>query len=96
MMTEMRSNLGVMEASPGADIAGMVPAHRQRLEALISQMDADVGARATDAWTATRDSLRQDLSRMQGLGAAQLQSMMDGHARRVRRAMEMHGEIAGG
>ena len=96
MMTEMRSNLGVMEASPGSDIAGMVPAHRQRLEALLSQMATDVGTRRTAAWTATRDSLRQDLARMQGLGAAQLQSMMDGHARRIRRMMEMHGEITGG
>lgn len=96
MMTEMRSNLGVMEASPGSDMVGMMSAHRQRLEALISQMASDVGTRGTDAWNATLDSLRQDMANLEGASAAQLQSMMDGHARRLRRAMDLHGEITGG
>jgi hypothetical protein len=96
MMSEMRSHLAILEASGGDEMVPLVPEHRQRLESMISQLDDDVGSRGTEAWNATVDSLRQDLQRMPQMAAPGLETMMDGHAERVRRLMEMHGEMIGG
>jgi hypothetical protein len=45
---------------------------------------------ADAAWTATVDSLRQDLTRMPDLGGGEIAAMMPAHRARVERLIESH------
>jgi hypothetical protein len=99
MMSEMRSHLAILEASGGDEMVAIVPEHRQMLGNMISEMNREMSAmdmRGTDAWNATVDSLREDLTRMSEMAAPELETMMDAHAERTRRLMEMHEEMMRG
>jgi hypothetical protein len=87
LIAEMRSHLGVLEAAGGDEMVPMIPGHRQRVEALVTQLGTQAGANAR--WTALADSVRQDLARMPGMTAADLEGLMDPHASRVRRLLTM-------
>jgi hypothetical protein len=50
---------------------------------------------ADEAWTATVDSLREDLSRMPEMGAQELRDWMPRHRARMTRLMEMHRAMMG-
>ena len=86
-IAEMRSHLNVIQAAGGDEIVAMVPQHRQMGERLITTLSE--GRAADPAWTALADSLRQDLSRMQGMTAAELDALMEAHAGRLNRLMSM-------
>jgi hypothetical protein len=93
MITEMRAGLNRLEAAGGDEIPPMVPEHANRVEALITRMEQDRqarGAMVSAAWDATVDSVRQDLTRMRGLTASELEEMVDQHAARVTRLMDTY------
>jgi hypothetical protein len=98
MMSDMRSHLAMIESAGGDEMVVMIPQHRQMLGNMMSQMNqemADMNMRGDEAWNATADSLRQDLTRMPEMGAPELETMMEPHAERIRRMMEMHEEMMG-
>jgi hypothetical protein len=94
MIAEMRSHLNVLQAAGGDEMVAMVSEHRQRVENLISQLDAQHAADAR--WTALADSVRQDLGRMQGMPALELEVLIDANVDRVRRLIEMHEQMGRG
>jgi hypothetical protein len=70
-----------------------LPAHRQALANTIAEMNRDVRSMnmaADTAWTATVDSLRQDLTRMPDLGGGALRAMLPAHRARVERLIQSH------
>jgi hypothetical protein len=82
-----------MHGARGDSLKAMLPTHRQTAANLIAQMNREMrqmNMPADPAWTATVDSLRQDLVRMPEMGAAELQSAMPAHAARLGRLMRMH------
>ena len=71
----------------------MLPMHRQMAANMIAQMNremVDMNMAADAGWTATVDSLRQDLVRMPEMRGAELRSLMPGHQARLERLMQMH------
>jgi hypothetical protein len=46
-------------------------------------------------WNATADSVRQDMTRMGGMSAAELQASMPEHRARMARLMDMHRTMMG-
>jgi hypothetical protein len=93
-IAEMRSHLNVLQAAGGDEMAAMVSEHRQRVENLVSQLGAQHAADAR--WSALADSIRQDLGRMQGMPALELEVLIDANVERVRRLIEMHEQMGRG
>ena len=94
MQTHMRSMMG---ASAG-QLKAMLPMHRQMVANMLAQMNGEMrqmNMASDPAWTATADSLRQDLVRMPELGGAEVKAMMPGHEGRVTRLAAMHRAMMG-
>lgn len=99
MMEEMRTHMRSMQGAGGDSLRAMLPAHRQMAANMIARMNRemrDMNMAADAAWTATVDSLRQDLVRMPEMGGAELQSFMPGHQARLERLMRMHQSMMQG
>jgi hypothetical protein len=88
-IAEMRSHLNVLTAAGGDEMVAMIPQHRERVESLITQLGG-TSASSNPAWNPTVDSVRQDLSRMQGMPANELEVLVEQNAGRVTRLMEMY------
>lgn len=98
MMAQMQAHMDtVMNAS--ADRAkAMLPMHRQMVANMLAQMNQQMRSMnmaADAAWTATVDSLRQDLVRMPEMRPAELKAAMPAHQARIMRLMEMHRSMMG-
>jgi hypothetical protein len=100
MMDSMQGHMRMMMQGVTADqMKAMVPAHRQMVANMLSQLNAEMRKTnmAGDAkWTALTDSVRQDLKRMPDMSGAELQSFMPKHGARVMRLMDMHHSMMGG
>ena len=99
MMEEMQAHMRSMQGAGGDSLRAMLPVHRQMAANMIAQMNRemrDMNMAADGGWTATVDSLRQDLIRMPEMGAPELQSFMAAHRARLARLMQMHGAMMGG
>ena len=99
MMGEMQAHMRSMQGAGGDSLKAMLPMHRQMAANMIAQMNREMSGMnmAADAgWTATVDSLRQDLVRMPEMGGSELQSFMPAHQRRLERLMQMHGSMMEG
>ena len=99
MTDSMQSHMRMMEGVTGDQMKAMLPAHRQMVANMLSQMNADmrkmnIGGDAR--WNALADSIRQDLTRMPDITRAQLKSFMPQHGARVMRLMDMHRSMMGG
>src|SRR5688500_15816437 len=84
----MEAHLRTMESASVDSLAGLLPGHRQMVANLIARMNGemrDMSMPADAAWSATVDSLRQDLRRMPEMSNAELRALMPGHHARVRR-----------
>lgn len=93
MMGQMQAHMKMMETTNGDSIKAMLPMHRQMTANMISGMDREMkGMNMTGdaAWTATMDSVRQDLANLPEMSAAQLRDFMPAHRGRMMRLMEMH------
>jgi hypothetical protein len=99
MVEQMRSHMAAMHGAGGDSLRAMLPMHRQMAGNLLAQMNREMremNMAADAAWTATVDSLRQDLVRMPEMGAEELRSFMPAHEGRLERLMQMHGSMMGG
>lgn len=93
MMSQMQTHLRMMDGVSADSMMSQLPVHRQQVANMIAQFNKDMRDMNMDgdkAWNATIDSLRQDLTRMAGMSAAELQQAMPAHAGRVTRLMESH------
>lgn len=98
-MEQMRTHMQAMRGASGDSLVAMLPMHRQMAGTLLARMNREMGQmnmRADAAWTATADSVRQDLTRMPEMDAAELQALMPRHAARLDRLIEMHRSMMGG
>ena len=96
MMDSMQAHMGMMDTVSGERMKQMLPMHRQMAANMLSQMNSEMRSMnmaANTAWTATVDSLRQDLVRMPDMGGAELKALMPAHHGRMRRLMEMHRDM---
>lgn len=90
----MREHMRAMQGAGADSVMAMMPMHRQMTANMIAQMNRemrDMNMAADAEWSATVDALRQDLTRMPEMTAAELRALMPEHRARVERLMEMHG-----
>lgn len=98
MMAQMQAHMRMMDGAGADSIQSMLPAHRQMVANMIAQANKDMrdmNMPGDAAWTATVDSLRQDLTRMPEMSGAELHQFMPAHGARVRRLMESHRAMMG-
>lgn len=98
MMQQMQSHMQMMMGMSPDSMRAMMPEHRQMAANMLAQMNRDMqqmNMSADEAWTATVDSLRQDLTRMPEMGAQELEGFMPGHHARMTRLIEMHRSMMG-
>ena len=93
MMTQMQSHMQMMSTMSADSMKAMLPMHRQMVANMLSQFNSEMKSMnmpADQAWTATIDSVRQDLVHMPEMSAPELKRLMPAHAARMMRLMEMH------
>ena len=95
-MDSMHAEMQKMEGMTADQMAAMLPTHRQMAANTLSKMTADMRSMnmpADAAWTATTDSVRQDLTRLPELSKEQLKQAMPAHHARMMRLMQMHRDM---
>lgn len=98
MMQQMQARMDMMMGVRPDSMMAMMPEHRQMAANMLAQMNRDMqqmNMPGDEAWNATVDSLRQDLSRMPEMSVGELQEWMPGHHARMTRLMEMHRSMMG-
>ena len=98
MAEEMQAHMRSMQGVDGDSLKAMLPMHRQMAANMIAQMNRemrDMNMAADAGWTATVDSLRQDLVRMPEMAGAELQSFMPAHQARLERLVQTHRAMMG-
>lgn len=93
MMTAMHSHMQMMDTVSAAPLQSMFAIHQQMLSDMMSRMTDDMRAMNMSgdaAWTATTDSLRQDLTQMQGMTPEAMKQAISAHHGRVMRMMDMY------
>ena len=96
MMDSMETHMRAMTTASQDQLKGMVPEHRQMVANMISQMNQEMRSMnmpANAAWTATMDSIRQDLIHLPDMTARDIKSAMPAHHGRITRLLEMHREM---
>ncbi|MDP9348454.1 MAG: hypothetical protein M3P24_04825 [Gemmatimonadota bacterium] len=98
-MQAMQDHLQAMHAAGPDSLRALLPEHRQMTANLIARFNREMQGMnmASDAaWTATVDSLRDDLVRLPEMSGAELKAFVPAHGARVSRLMEMHRAMMGG
>ena len=93
IMADVDAHLGMIGSATADSMKAMLPMHRQMVANMIAQLERemrDMNMTGNAAWTATLDSLRQDLRVMPELSAQALRDLMPAHSSRVRRVIDMH------
>ena len=88
MIEQVRADLRALDGASADSLRRALPAHRQLVANMIAEMNRemrDMRMQADAPWTATVDSLRQDLTRMPDLGGGELAAVMPAHRVRVER-----------
>jgi hypothetical protein len=95
MMQQMRTHMQHMSGVPSDSLMAVMPMHRQMVGQMLQGMDTVTMrmAQPDSRWNATRDSVRSDLTRMEGMSAEQLREVMPAHRARVERLMSMHDSV---
>ncbi|GLC28176.1 hypothetical protein [Roseisolibacter agri] len=96
MMAEMDAHMRALRGAGPDSLRRSLPAHRQMVANMISQMNREMGEMnmaADAAWTALIDSVRADLTRMPELSAGELARAMPDHHGRVERLVRAHGDM---
>jgi hypothetical protein len=96
MMDSMQTQMRMMDGMSASQMKAMLPMHRQMAANMLSQMNAQMkkmNMPANTAWTATMDSVRQDLVHFPELSAQELKSAMPAHHARMTRLMQMHRDM---
>ena len=92
-MAEMQAHMRMMAGTSADSMQAMLPMHRQMVANMLSRMNGEMrqmNMAGDAAWTATVDSLRQDLVRMPELSGQELRDLMPAHHTRMTRLMQMH------
>jgi hypothetical protein len=98
MMDSMHTHMRMMDTMSADQTKAMLPMHRQMAANMLSRMNQDMRSMnmpGDQAWNATVDSLRQDLTRMPELSGQALKAMMPAHHARLTRLMQMHRDMMG-
>ncbi|MGH7714154.1 MAG: hypothetical protein ACREOG_22935 [Gemmatimonadaceae bacterium] len=98
MMEQMEAHLRMMDTASAATMQSMLAMHRQMAANMISTMNDEMrrmNMSANASWTATADSVRQDLIRMPEMSASELAAFMPAHRARMMRIMQMHRSMMG-
>jgi hypothetical protein len=98
MMDSVQVHMRMMDTMSADQMKAMLPMHRQMVANMLSRMNQEMRSmnmQGDRAWTATADSLRQDLLRMPELSGQELKTMMPAHQARVTRLMKMHRDMMG-
>jgi hypothetical protein len=98
MMRQMQARMATMMAMNPDSMMAMMPMHRQMAANMLAQMNREMremDMAGDEAWTATVDSLRQDLTRMPEMSPDEMAATMPGHQARMNRLMEMHRSMMG-
>lgn len=98
MAAQMQAHMQSMRGASGDSLMAMLPMHRQMAANMLAQMNREMSQMnmpADAAWTATADSVRQDLTGMPEMAASELQALMPRHEARLARLMEMHRAMMG-
>ena len=93
MMGTMQKHMEAMRKVSPDQLKAMMPAHRQMAGNMLAGMTADMrqmNMSADAAWTATIDSVRQDLIAMPELTGREIAAAMPAHEGRMMRLMGMH------
>ena len=96
MMDSMQTHVRMMDTVSPNQMKAMLPMHRQMTANMLTRMSADMRSMnmpADAAWSAMVDSLRQDLTHMPDMSAAELKTMMPAHHARMTRLMQMHRDM---
>ncbi|MEO7084208.1 MAG: hypothetical protein ABI442_10565 [Gemmatimonadaceae bacterium] len=95
-VNSMETSLGAMDNMSAAQIEAAYPANRQAAGDMLSRMGADMQGMHMSpnaSWSATADSIRQDLSHMAGMTGAQMKAAMPAYHGRMTRLMGMHRQM---
>jgi hypothetical protein len=98
MMDSMQTHMRMMDTMSAEQMKAMLPMHRQMAGNTLSRMNQDMRSMnmpGDQAWNATADSLRHDLTRMPELSGQELKAMMPAHHARMTRLMQMHRDMMG-
>ena len=98
MMAEMGQHMQRMMGAGADSMRAMMPMHRQMTAKMLSRLNRemrDMNMTGDAGWTATGDSIRQDLVRMADMSGEELRAAMPAHRDRVMRLMEMHRDMMG-
>lgn len=93
MMGDMQKQMDAMMKVSPDQMKAMMPAHRQMAANALGEMTAEMrkmNMSGDAAWTATVDSVRQDLARMPDLNGKEMTATMPAHHARMMRLMAMH------
>ena len=96
MMDSMQMQMRMMANMSADQMKSMLPKRRQMAANMLSQMNTQMRSMnmpANAAWTATIDSVRQDLVRLPEMSAQELKSAMPAHQARMMRLMQMHRDM---
>lgn len=97
-LQRMQAHMATMMGMSADSMHAMMPAHRQMAANMIAQMSREMqemNMAGDEAWTATVDSLRQDLILMPELSPQEMEAFMRAHQVRMNRIMEMHRSMMG-
>lgn len=93
MMGDMQKQMDAMMKVSPEQMKAMMPAHRQMVANALGEMTAEMrkmNMSGDAVWTATVDSVRQDLARMPELNGKEMTAAMPAHHARMMRLMAMH------
>lgn len=96
MMDSMQAHMLMMTSMTADQIAATLPTHRRMVANMLSQMTTDMRSMnmpADAAWTATIDSVRQDLIRLPEMTRPEVKQAMPAHLSRVSRVMQIHKDM---
>lgn len=96
MMDSMETHMRTMTTASTGQLKTLLPMHRQMVANMISQMNQEMRTMnmpATPAWTATMDSVRQDLIHQPDMSAGDLAASLPSHHARITRLLGMHRDM---
>lgn len=99
MMMQMRAHMDSMRAMSGEHMRENLAMHRQMTANMLADFNRqmrEMNMSADAAWDALSDSIRNDLTAMPEMTAADLQALMPAHHARMTRLMDMHGAMMKG
>lgn len=98
MMREMRAHMRQMMGAGADSLHRLMPMHRQMTANMLQQMDTEMRGMqmaGDTSWTALADSVRQDLTQLPEVSAAELPEFMERHRGRVERLIARHELMMG-